>query len=142
MRRVKKLYAVFFLVTFSSCSTAAPANVPTEVDPAQSVTIKTDRSIYSSNQEIKVVITNSTSETVEYYGSCSLTLCQFTDGEWLCAIKDCDAPVVLLLPGSSTSFKEVLTGTTAETYRYQFEFLLPPTDSLLVIYSNEFTVTP
>jgi len=89
------------------------------------------------------MIRNGLNETIEYYGACSLTICQsIIDEDWVCAIRDCFAPLDLLTSGSATEFHEVFTSPTEEVFRYQFEYFLPSKESLYTVYSNEFFVNP
>jgi len=142
MNRVKRLFAVFLVFFLFSCNSPDSSPLPTEINPAEFVTVKTDRDEYSSNEEIKIFITNGFSEAVEYYGSCSLTLCQFLDGEWMCQVKDCNAPKVLIPPESTSELIDNIAGSTNAPFRYQFEYFVPSLDSLFVVYSNDFFVRP
>jgi len=132
---ILSLFLIFLLFSRSSI------NATSHEDPSL-VTIATDKNSYSPNEEVTIIIRNGLSETIEYYGSCSLTACQFIDEDWVCAIRDCFAPLDLLASGSSTEFSEVFTSTTEDMFRYQFEYFLPSKESLYTVYSNEFFVNP
>jgi len=138
MKSVGIIFSLFLIFLLFSCSSI---NATSHENPPL-VTIKTDKNRYSSNEEVTITIHNALSETIEYYGSCSLTACQSIDEDWVCAIRDCFAPLDLLTSGSSTEFHEVFTSSTEEVFRYQFEYFVPSTESLYTVYSNEFFVNP
>jgi len=138
MKSIGIILSLFFIFPLFSCSSI---NATSHEDPSL-VTIQTDKNNYSSNEEVTITIHNGLSETIEYYGSCSLTICQSMDGEWICAIRDCFAPLDLLASGSSTEFNEVFTSSAEEVFRYQFEYFLPSAEALHTVYSNEFFVKP
>jgi len=138
MKRAGIILSLVLIFLLFSCSSINATSIE---DPSL-VTIKTDKSRYSSNEEVTIIIHNGLSETIEYYGSCSLTACQFIDEDWVCAIRDCFAPLDLLTSGSSTKFNEVFTSTAEEVFRYQFEYFLPSAEALHTVYSNEFFVKP
>lgn len=135
--------ALLLLLIFSSCSAREPQqrNVPTKATQAL-VTVKTDRVHYSPNEGITILIKNGHNAVVEYYGTCSLSLCELTDNEWMCAMKDCVAPMDILQPGDLTELTDNATGSMRGTFRYHFEYTVASSDSFLVAYSNEFTVSP
>jgi hypothetical protein len=60
----------------------------------------------------------------------------------MCPVKDCDAPKDLLLPGSTAQLIDVLAGSTNDPFRFEFESFSPSSDSLFVVYSNEYSVEP
>ena len=138
MKRVGIILSLFLIFLLFSCSSI---NATSHEDPSL-VTIQTDKNSYSSNEEVTITIHKGLGETIEYYGSCSLTECQSIDGEWICAIRDCFAPLDLLASGSSTEFNEVFTSSAEDMFRYQFEYFLPSKESLYTVYSNEFFVNP
>ncbi len=141
VNRIRRLFAISLVFLLLSCNFSNSSAISTE-KPAALVTIKTNRDHYSYNDAITIIITNDFSETVEYYGSCSLTLCQFTDGDWICQVKDCNAPKDLLPPGSTARLTDYIAGSSSDPFRYQFEYFLPSLNSLFVVYSNEFSIEP
>ena len=141
MKRLGIILSLLLIFLLFSCSFPNSSVLSTEESPAL-VTIKTDKNSYSPNEEVKIIIHNGLGETIEYYGSCSLTMCQSIDGDWVCAIRDCFAPLDLLTSGSSTKFNEIFTSSAGEVFRYQFEYFLPSAELLYTVYSNEFVVNP
>jgi hypothetical protein len=138
MIRIGIILSILLFSLPISCSSAVVATR----ESSALVTIKTDKDSYFPYEEVKVIIYNGLSETIEYYGSCSLTTCQSIDGDWVCAIRDCFAPKDILASGSSTEFNEIFTGSAEEVFRYQFEYFLPSAEALHTVYSNEFFVKP
>ena len=138
MNRAKKLITSFLIFILASCS---PAAVATDESHGV-VTVRTDKASYSSDEAVTVTITNELNEAIEHYGTCSLTFCQVANDEWVCAVKDCHAPMELLMPASSVQFSEVSADTGNKTFRYQFEYFLPSSESLYIVYSNEFFIKP
>jgi len=137
----KTLLVLIVTLLLAGCDSPNSSVDPTKESP-ELVTIRTDQDRYSPNDEITIIIRNGMGEAIEYYGSCSLTLCQFTDGDWMCAVKDCSGPRVVLPSGETSRLVDRIDSSTGGPLRYQFEYFVLSSDSLRTIQSNEFIVEP
>ena len=138
MNKIKKIITAFSIFLLMSCT---PVVVATEEVPAL-VTVETDKISYSANEVITVIVHNGLDEPIEHQGACSLTFCQFINGEWVCAVKDCNMPTESLASDSSVQFSAFVADAAGEKFKYQFEYFLPSTETLYTINSNEFLLNP
>jgi hypothetical protein len=127
-------------ILISSCQTrATPPMIPNGINKPQ-VIASTDKQSYFSHEEITIHVINALLEDIEYDGSCSLSLCQQSEGDWICEMKECDGEEIILKAGDSIRFQGLPPDQVDVSLRYRFEYYVIPTRMLSVANSNIFTI--
>ena len=106
------------------------------------VTLRTDKQAYALGQEITVTIENHLSSPISYNDLCSLGFCQYLDGSWVCQMKECYHPAVVLQAGRSTQTRFVAKGEVGPRQRFQFYYQISPAGTPYTAHSNEFRTEP
>ncbi len=105
------------------------------------VSIRTDRWQYAPLDPIFVTVENSLNRSIRYMDGCSLHLCHYLGDEWLCEMKECYSPTIVLDPGDSEEVRQHASDAVGTSLRYRLDYQVIPQDAPATAYSNEFTIT-
>jgi hypothetical protein len=108
---------------------------------APQVSVRTDRQRYAPADPISVTIENSLAGSIRYMNGCSLHLCHYLGDEWLCEMKECHSPTIVLEPGGSVEVRRHASDAHGSSLRYRLDYQVIPHDAPATAYSNEFTIT-
>lgn len=105
------------------------------------VSVRTDRQRYAPADPISVTTENSLNGSIRYMDGCSLHLCHYVGDEWLCEMKECHSPTIVLEPGGSVEVRHQASDAAGSSLRYRLDYQVIPHDAPATAYSNEFTIT-
>jgi hypothetical protein len=108
---------------------------------APQVSVRTDRRRYAPADPISVTIENSLNGPIRYMNGCSLHLCHYLGDEWLCEMKECHSPTIVLEPGGSVEVRHHASAAVGSSVRYRLDYQVMPHDAPATAYSNDFTIT-
>ena len=106
------------------------------------VVVKTDKPAYEAGEDITIAMENHLPGPISYDDPCSLSLCHLLEGDWLCEMKECHGPTVVMAAGSAGAVRTQARNTGGVRLRYRFDYQVHSEGILYTAYSNEFTVEP
>ena len=127
-----------------------PATVEGKEEPpgtavVPEIMVETDRDSYVDGESVLVTIANDSAQPIRFVDGCSLNLCYESDGDWICAERECEGPMTAVEPGSFVDIvKEAQASDPSEaadlTSRYKLDYYSAPDIAFHFTHSNVFTV--